>query len=115
MGVAALAFARRTSPSRPCVVLVSDLEFSHSWGLGVTIPLHVARRLAFVCRTRAVCADVASLVRCVSRFIRPQVAAFGVLKDLGYRHSSWILVEVVVCLGFRCFESLRNAALRWVR
>ncbi len=35
MGVAVLAFARRTSPSRPCFVLVSDLEFSHSWGLGV--------------------------------------------------------------------------------
>ena len=105
MGVAVLAFARRTSPSRPRVGLVSDLEFSRSWGLGIVIPLRVARRLAFACRTRAVCAGVASLVHCVSRFIRPQVVAFGVLKDLGCRWSSWVLGFGQGLLVVDCFTT----------
>ena len=112
-GVAVLAFARRTSPSRPRVVLVSDLELLRSWGLGVVIRLRVACRLAFACCTRVVCADVASLAFRVSPVHRSQHSVSS--RDLGYRHSSWILVEVVVCLGSWCFENLRIAASRWFR
>jgi hypothetical protein len=75
--------------SRSRVVVVLDLEFLRSWGLGVVIRLRAALGLAFACHTRTVCAAVVSLVLCVLRIIRPQVAAFSVLE--GSWLSSFVL------------------------
>ncbi len=78
------SFACHTRTSRSRVVVVLDLEFLRSWGLGVVIRLRTARRLAFACYICTVRVAVASLALCASRFIRPQVAAFSVFE------GSWL-------------------------
>jgi hypothetical protein len=89
------------------------LEFLSSWGRH---PFSHCTR-ARICLSHPhclCCCSVACALRfCASSTHRSQRSVSW--KDLDCRRSSWILVEVVVCLGSRCFESLRIAVLRWVR
>ena len=66
------SFACHTRTSRSRVVVVLDLEFLRSWGLGVVIRLRTARGLAFACHICTVCAAVASLAFRVSPVHRSQ-------------------------------------------